>query len=107
MDEPGETRRRSAALFGNEKIVEVVLALQAEGTATAQVIVMRTGIAHSMVRDALGRLVEGGVVRPLPKTGGSRSPQYYEPAGSRIWEILLALAQAVRDDVRNASSPRA
>jgi hypothetical protein len=79
-----ETRRRSAALFGNEKTVEVILALHGEGTATAQMIVVRTGIAHSMVRDAIGRLVEGGVVRALPKTGGTRSPQYYQPVGGQV-----------------------
>jgi hypothetical protein len=44
MDRLGETRRRSAALFGNEKTVEVVLALAEEGTATTQMIAAKTGI---------------------------------------------------------------
>jgi hypothetical protein len=43
MDSLGETRRRSAALFGNEKAVEVLLALGEEGTATAQVVAAKTG----------------------------------------------------------------
>ena len=47
-----ETRRRSAALFGNEKTVEVVLALNEEGAATAQQVAQKTGIPHSLVRDA-------------------------------------------------------
>jgi hypothetical protein len=104
VDEQGETRRRSAALFGNEKTVEVVIALQGEGTATAQMIVARTGIAHSMVRDAIGRLVEGGVVRALPKTGGTRSPQYYQPIGGPVWDALLATVQAVSREIRHAPS---
>lgn len=103
VDEQGETRRRSAALFGNEKIIEVVLALEAEGTATAQMIVTKTNIAHSMVRDAIGRLVEGGVVRALPKTGGRRSPQYYQPVDSAAWESLVAAVRAVLDEIRGAS----
>jgi ribosomal protein S25 len=104
VDEQGETRRRSAALFGNEKTVEVVLALQDEGTATAQMILARTGIGHSMVRDALGRLVEGGVVRALPKTGGTRSPQYYQPISGRVWDTLLATVQALSQEIRNTPS---
>jgi hypothetical protein len=91
-------------LFGNEKTVEVVLALQAEGTATAQMIVAETKIAHSMVRDALGRLVEGGVVRAIPKTGGTRSPQYYQPIGGPVWDTFLATVQAVSQEIRNAPS---
>lgn len=74
MDGLAETRRRSAALFGNEKTAEIVRALKAEGTA-AQQITTRTGIAHSMVSDALKRLVQGGAARALPKAGGTRSAQ--------------------------------
>jgi hypothetical protein len=91
-------------LFGNEKTVEVVLALQGEGTATAQMIVARTGIAHSMVRAAAEGLVEGGVVRALPKTGGTRSAQYYQPVGGRVWDTLLATVQAVSQEIRKTPS---
>jgi len=73
MDSVGETRRRSAALFGNEKTVEVVLALDAAGAATAQMTATQTGISYSLVRDALIRLAVGGAVRQVPRVGGSRS----------------------------------
>ncbi|MGH3984306.1 MAG: hypothetical protein ACRDST_16890 [Pseudonocardiaceae bacterium] len=60
-------RRVSAKIFGNEKYVEVVCALDAEGSAaTAQVIAKRTGIDHPHARDVLVRLAEGGVATPLP-----------------------------------------
>jgi hypothetical protein len=36
MDSLTETRRRSAALFGNEKTAEVVVALDEEETATVR-----------------------------------------------------------------------
>ncbi len=95
MDNRDETRRRSTALFGNEKTVEVVLALQREAPATAQAIAVTTGIAYSLVRDALLRLTAGGAVQPLPRLGGSRSPQYYQPVDDDLWVALAAAAQAI------------
>jgi ribosomal protein S25 len=95
MDNRDETRRRSAALFGNEKTVEVVVALDEEGSATAQMIAARTGITHSLVRDVLLRLTAGGAVRPLPRLGGSRSPQYYQPVNGDLWAALASTAQAI------------
>jgi hypothetical protein len=95
MDHRDETRRRSAALFGTEKTVEVVLALHEEAPATAQMIAVKTGIAHSLVRDALIRLASGEAVRPLPRLGGRRSPQYYEPVEDDLWIALVSAARAV------------
>ncbi len=95
MDNRDETRRRSAALFGNEKTVEVVLALHEEGSATAQTIAARTGVTYSLVRDALLRLTAGGAVLPLPRLGSSRSPQYYQPVAGDLWAALTAAAQAI------------
>jgi ribosomal protein S25 len=95
MTDLEETRRRSAAIFGNEKTVEVVLALSEESAATAQMIATSTGIPHSLVRDALVRLVNGGVVRQVPRVGGSRSPLYYQPTPGNLWAAVLAAAQAV------------
>ena len=91
-----ETRRRSAALFNNEKMTEVLLALDAEhGAAHAQEISRRTGISHSLVRDVLVRLVAANVLRPLPKVGGSRGTQYYEPTDSELWRRLVEVASYV------------
>jgi ribosomal protein S25 len=95
MDRLGETRRRSAALFGNEKTVEVVLALAEEGTATTQMIAAKTGIPYSLARDALIRLSVGGAVRQIPRVGGSRSPLYYQPVEGDVWPALTAAAHAV------------
>jgi hypothetical protein len=95
MDGLGETRRRSAALFGNEKTVEVVLALDEEGTATTQMVAATTSIPYSLARDALVRLTAGGAVRQLPRTGGSRSPLYYQPVAGSLWDALTAAARTV------------
>jgi hypothetical protein len=91
-------------LFGNEKITEVVVALNQEGTATAQQIHATTHIAHSMVRDALGRLVLGGVVKALPKLGHSRSEQYYQPVEGSVWNALVAMAQALMCEARDLAT---
>jgi ribosomal protein S25 len=101
MDDPTETRRKSAALFGNEKTVEVLLALEAEGIATAQMIAARTGVAHTLARDALKRLTAGGAIREIPRVGGSRSPLYYQPVEGKLWDSLLAAAGAVATLVRD------
>jgi ribosomal protein S25 len=95
MDSLGETRRRSAALFGNEKAVEVLLALGEEGTATTQVVAAKTGISYSLARDALIRLSAGGAIRQLPRVGGSRSPLYYQPVRGVLWDALTVAARAV------------
>jgi hypothetical protein len=104
MDNQDETRRRSAALFGNEKTAEVIAALDEEGSATAQTIAIRTGITYSLVRDALVRLAAGGAVQPLPRLGGSRSPQYYQPVGGDLWTALTAAAQAIMTSERSRSN---
>jgi ribosomal protein S25 len=95
MEPLRETRRRSAALFGNEKTVEVILALKGEGIATAQMVAAKTGLAHSLARDALKRLCQGGVIREIPRVGGSRSSLYYEPIEGPLWEALAAAAREV------------
>jgi hypothetical protein len=95
MTDLAEPRRRSAALFGNEKTAEVVLALNEEGSATAQELAARTGIPHSLVRDALVRLVTGSAVHRVPRVGGSRSPLYYQPTPGKLWVAIVAAAQQI------------
>ena len=95
-DRAVETRRRlSAALFNNEKLAEVVVALDHGGdraSATAQQIADTTGIQYGMVRDVLVRLAKSGLVVTVPKIGGSRGPQYYQPMDSEGWTHLVRLA---------------
>jgi hypothetical protein len=102
----GETRRRSAALFGNEKTVEVILVLDAEGAATAQMVAAETRISYSLVRDALVRLAAGGAVRQIPRAGGSRSPLYYEPVTGDLWKALTTAARALTETAGQEHTPR-
>lgn len=91
-----QIRHVSSAVFGNEKVVEVVLALADErGVATAQQVSKRTGIDHPMVRGVLLRLVTAGVLSTLPRAN-SRAPQYYEvKREDLLWPALHSLAEAV------------
>jgi len=91
------TRRLSASIFGNEKIAEIVLILDAEpGALLAAEIARRTGFGHSLVRDVLVRLSRTPALRALPRAGNPRGPAYYEKnAKSPLWAALAQLAQAV------------
>jgi GTP-sensing pleiotropic transcriptional regulator CodY len=98
MTSAEKTRRRSAALFNNEKMAEVILALDdARGAAHAQEISQKTGITHSLVRDVLVRLLTAGVVAALPRVGGSRGTQYYQPQDEELWRRLVSLASYLAD----------
>lgn len=102
-----EIRRRSAALFGNEKVVEVVLAMartEAPHSVTAQDVSRATEIAHSLVRDVLMRLATSGVLVAIPKVGGSRAAQYYQPRADFGWTQLVAMAELVES--RSVASGR-
>lgn len=93
-----EIRRRSAALFGNEKAVEVILAMarsEAPHSVTAQDVSKDIAVAHSLVRDVLVRLAASDVLIAVPKVGGSRAPQYYQPRPDFAWTELVAVAELV------------
>lgn len=93
-------RPLSAALFGNEKFAEVVVALGGQrGAATAQQLSKLTRIDHSMVRNVLLRAVAAKIVDHLPRTGGSRSKQYYQPSPGDLWEATFVLARIVVGDI--------
>lgn len=90
------TRRTSAAVFGNEKVVEVVLAINALGGVTRTTdIVAETGIANGMVRPVLGRLVDAQVLSTLPRRGGTRGELYYEVARADLWRDITGVAQRI------------
>lgn len=89
-------RRMSAAVFGNEKLAEVVQFLSTErAPATAQAVASGTGIPYSLTRDALRRLLAAGVVQELPRLGGSRGPLYYEIVEGKMWRLFVEIAAEV------------
>lgn len=104
MDLNPETRRISASIFGNEKLAEIVLLLEAEdGALLAAELSRRTGFTHSLVMDVLVRLSKTSAVRALPRAGNSRGPAYFEKCPeSPLWPPLAALAHVVAAPDRSA-----
>jgi hypothetical protein len=106
MNQDTAARRISASIFGNEKIAEIVLLLDAErGALTATEIARRTGFGHSLVRDVLLRLAKTPAVRALPKATNPRGPAYFEKnLNSPLWPALVGLAQVIVSDQMTSSS---
>jgi hypothetical protein len=108
-DDRHATRRLSALVFGNEKVAEIVLLLEAErGAVLASEIARKTGFGHSLVRDVLVRLSKTPAVRALPKAGNSRGPAYYEPVvDSPVWIALVELARTIEttDALQDEDAP--
>jgi hypothetical protein len=83
IDASREPRRaRSAALFNNRHFADVAaapLVANSDGTAmfTTRMVASSTGLADSVVRPVLHRLVDAQVLSMLPRSGGGRSAQYY------------------------------
>lgn len=69
------------------------------GAATAQQLSKLTRIDHSMVRNVLPRAVAAKIADQLPRTGGSRSEQYYQPSPGDLWDATFALACIVVGDI--------
>jgi hypothetical protein len=99
-----EARSRSSALFGNEKVVELVLEMEGHLPTTAQMLSSRTGIAQNLVRAALLKLERAGVLMSLPRLG-SRSPLYFDVApGPSGWsELAILCRQIVAEAERDLS----
>lgn len=101
-DPQTEARRRSAALFGNEKTAEVLLAFDAMSeprSATATQLAKATDITHGLVREVLVRLTSAGLLLAAPKVGGSRSAQYYSPSDPASWASAVELARSMSPGV--------
>jgi hypothetical protein len=97
----GETRRqRSAALFNNRYFSEVILAANQLATeddlVTTRHIAAATGLADSLVRPVLLRLVDADMLDRLPKVGGSRTVQYFRISRGKDWLNLVRLAALQR-----------
>ncbi len=91
-----ETRRASSALFGAEKLAEVVLAFEAErpGAVPLKHLADRTSIPRNLLNPVLARLVDAGALRQLPRPT-SRGPVDYEVADEQQWTRLVHLCAYV------------
>ncbi|ABL84148.1 MULTISPECIES: hypothetical protein [unclassified Nocardioides] len=102
-----EARRASAAIFGNEKVVEVVLQLNDLAPTHAQALAAKLGVAHNLVRAVLLKLHEAGVILALPRTG-RRSALYYDLPGEpdrETWNRLVHLCRALANGSAETEEP--
>lgn len=94
-------RARSSAVFGNRYLAEVVTAVVAlapqEGDqVTVRMVATRTGLADSLVRPVVKRLVEADLLRPQGQQR-PRSASYHEihHVGG-VWEALVKMCALLR-----------
>jgi hypothetical protein len=87
-------RDRSSAAFGNEKFIEIVIALAStpSGSATASQLETMTGIRHPMITPVLNRLIAAEMLLALPQAY-RRAQQYYEVQACPSWDALVRLCR--------------
>jgi len=108
----GEPRRgRSAALFNNRHFADVAaVALEVSkdctATFTTRMVASSTGLADSVVRPVLHRLVDADVLSKLPRAGGGRSAQYYQVLEGTALETIRDLARPADADEPTGASAR-
>ena len=92
-----ETRAKSNSIFGNGKMLDVVLVLDAEAPIHALGIGKHLP-APSGVTPVLRRLTEAGLIREVP---GSHDfgAKYFEPIdpGDATWVALVQLCKALKE----------
>lgn len=91
-------RDRSAALFNNCHLVEIVDAIGNVGTRkpfTTRQIARKTHLADSVVSPVIRRLVGSGLIERTTSntTGRGRAPNYFRVAGSSGWSELKLLCR--------------
>ena len=95
-------RDRSAALFNNCHLVEIVNAIACCGrkSFTTRNIATATALADSLVRPVIRRLTETGFVEPAePVTlGRGRAPNYLRTTNAPGWAELKALCRKLDSD---------
>ncbi len=71
------------------------------GVITTRSVASHTGMADSVVRPVMTRIVAAGLVTAVPKVGGPRSPQYFSINQTPAWAALLALCSELSDHDRS------
>lgn len=89
-------RAKSAAVFGNRHLAEVVAAVAALAPnvgdqLTVRMLANRTGLTDSVVRPIVKRLVEANLLQPQPQQR-PRGASYHEVRSDEgLWEALVRM----------------
>jgi hypothetical protein len=97
------SRERSSAIFGNRYFVDVVLAVDHlsgddDARLTMRTVASETTISDSLVRQVMERLRGAGLIAEEPRSGGPRSPRYFQLLQGPLWTGVLATCIASRED---------
>jgi hypothetical protein len=92
-------RGRSSAIFGNRYFVDVVLAVDQlsganDASVTTRMVASETTLSDSLVRQVMQRLRDAGLVAEPPRTGGPRSPRYFQVRQGALWSSVLSACTA-------------
>jgi hypothetical protein len=93
------SRERSSAIFGNRYFVDVVLAVDHlsgddHARVTMRMVASETTISDSLVRQVMERLHGAGLIAEEPRSGGPRSPRYFQVRQGPLWTGVLATCNA-------------
>lgn len=102
-EEHEASRERSSAIFGNRYFVDVVLAVDHlsgddDARLTMRMVASETTISDSLVRQVMERLHGAGLIAEEPRSGGRRSPRYFQLQQGPLWTGLLATCIASTED---------
>lgn len=97
-----DTPNVSASIFGNSHMAVILTDLSKRADSdwpiTTRQVAASTGVADSLVRAILLRLVAAGALTALPKTEGSRGRQFFDRVENLAWwRTLIDLANSVAD----------
>lgn len=110
LEEHEASRERSSAIFGNRYFVDVVLAVDHlsvddHARVTMRMVASETTISDSLVRQVIERLHLAGLVTEQPRTGGRRSPRYFQVRRGPLWASLLDACVASRGETGTKPAP--
>jgi hypothetical protein len=82
-------------LFNNRHLVAVVQAIGSNGTVefTTRQLAHRCGLADSVVRGVLQRLLGSGLIHEYERRGGVRGELLYRVRDGAGWELLVPLCR--------------
>jgi ribosomal protein S25 len=101
-DQQRETRRaRSAALFGNRYIAEVVAAVEVlapprENVVTTRMVASKTKLSDSLVRPVILRLEAAGLLAREERSGGPRSELRFQVRDEALWPAIARACAILR-----------
>lgn len=110
LGEHEASRERSSAIFGNRYFVDVVLAVDHlsgddHARVTMRMVASETTISDSLVRQVMERLHLAGLITEQPRTGGLRSPRYFQIRRGPLWTSVLDTCVASRGEAGTAPTP--